>query len=77
MSATEWQYAFAPMTCWALKAEHKGQPVWSLPLRSTDDPSKPFFDRTDRPQANAAADAAELTRLRSFPAQLPDEAAKP
>jgi hypothetical protein len=47
--ALEWQYAFAPMTCWELKAEHKGQPVWSLPLRSTDDPSKPFFDRTDRP----------------------------
>src|ERR1700678_4577026 len=23
-------YAFAAMTCWALKAEHKGRPVWSL-----------------------------------------------
>jgi hypothetical protein len=48
-NALEWQYAFAPMTCWALKAEYKGHSVWSLPLRSTDDPSKPFFDRTDRP----------------------------
>lgn len=44
----EWQYAFAPMTCWALRAAHKGQPVWNMPLRSTDDPSKPFFDRTDQ-----------------------------
>jgi hypothetical protein len=47
----EWQYAFAPMTCWALRAEPKGRPVWNLPLRATDDPSKPFFDRTDRESA--------------------------
>lgn len=45
----EWQYAFAPMSCWALKAEHKGQPVWSLPLRDTSNPSRPFFDCTYRP----------------------------
>jgi hypothetical protein len=40
----EWQYAFAPMSCWALKAAHKGRPVWSLPdrLKSIGDPSLPF-----------------------------------
>jgi hypothetical protein len=45
----EWQYAMAPMSCWPLKAERKGQVVWSLPLRRTDDASKPFFDRVYRP----------------------------
>jgi hypothetical protein len=51
-SGPEWQYAFAPMSCWALRAEHKGQPVWSLPLRDTSMPSKPFFDLTYRPDAD-------------------------
>jgi len=60
----EWQYAFAPMTCWALKAEHKSRPVWSLPLRSTDDPSKPFFDRTDRPESGTQVREAERLPLR-------------
>jgi hypothetical protein len=46
----EWQYALAPMTCWALKAEHKSRGVWSLPRRTTDDPSQPFFDRSDEPR---------------------------
>jgi hypothetical protein len=45
----EWQYAFAHMTCWALKAEHKSRPIWSLPQRTTDDPTKPFFDLTFQP----------------------------
>jgi hypothetical protein len=47
--AAEWHYAFAPMSCWPLKAEHKGKPVWSLPVRYTGDPSKTFFDCTYRP----------------------------
>jgi hypothetical protein len=47
----EWQYAFAPMTCWALKADHKRRAIWSVPRRFADDPSKPFFDRTDQPGA--------------------------
>jgi hypothetical protein len=47
--ALEWQYALAPMTCWALKVERQGQGVWSLPRRATDDPSKTFFDRSYRP----------------------------
>jgi hypothetical protein len=45
----EWQYALAPMSCWALKVQRQGQVVWSLPRRSTDDPTKPFFDRTYQP----------------------------
>jgi hypothetical protein len=44
-----WQYAFAPMTCWALKAEHKSQGVWTVPRRPTDDPLKPFFDCPGEP----------------------------
>jgi hypothetical protein len=39
----EWQYACAPMSCWPLKVSHKGQLVWEVPRRATDDPSKPFF----------------------------------
>ena len=45
----EWQYAFAPMTCWALKAEHKGRPVWSLTLRNTDIPFRTFYSRVYQP----------------------------
>jgi hypothetical protein len=45
----EWQYAMAPMSCWPLKVEHKGQLVWSLPLRRTDDTSEPFFSRSYQP----------------------------
>jgi hypothetical protein len=38
-----WQYAFAPMTCWELKGSHKGQAVWSCPLRKeATDPSRPY-----------------------------------
>jgi hypothetical protein len=42
----EWQYALAPMTCWPVKASRKGEAVWELPRRSTEDSSKPFFCRT-------------------------------
>jgi hypothetical protein len=45
----EWQYAFAPMTCWALKADHKAKSVWSLPERSTGNPLRTFFSRTYEP----------------------------
>ena len=45
----EWHYACAPMSCWPLKVTHKGQLIWEVPRRSTDDPSKPFFSRTYRP----------------------------
>jgi hypothetical protein len=45
----EWQYAFAPMTCWALKAEHKGQSVWSLKTRDTSNPLRTFFSRVYEP----------------------------
>ena len=44
-SALEWQYAFAPMTCWGLKAEHKGRKVWSLSFRNSSNPFRTFFSR--------------------------------
>jgi hypothetical protein len=48
-SGLEWQYAFAPMTCWALKAVHKGRPVWSLPQRNSDIPLRTFYSRVYEP----------------------------
>jgi hypothetical protein len=45
----EWQFACAPMSCWALKVLRKGQVAWSVPLRTTIDPSKPFFSYAYRP----------------------------
>jgi hypothetical protein len=45
----EWQYAFAPMTCWALKAEHKGRAVWSLPSRTFTTPFQTFYSRVYQP----------------------------
>ena len=45
----EWQYAFAPMTCWALKAEHKGRSVWSLPSRTFTTPVQTFYSRVYTP----------------------------
>jgi hypothetical protein len=48
-SGLEWQYAFAPMTCWALKAEHKGRPVWSLPQRNSDIPLRTSYSRVYEP----------------------------
>ncbi len=41
---SEWQYALAPMGCWAVKVKHKDREVWSLPRRSTGDPSKPLYN---------------------------------
>jgi hypothetical protein len=45
----EWQYAFAPMTCWGLRAEHKNRSVWSLPTRDTANPLRTFFSRVYEP----------------------------
>ena len=33
-----WQYSFAPMTCWALKAEHKGRPSGACPTATATYP---------------------------------------
>jgi hypothetical protein len=44
----EWQYAFAPMTVFAVKGSYRGKPVWELPDRMpASDPVKPFFDYID------------------------------
>ena len=40
----EWQYALAPMTCYALKVERDGRQVWTLPRRNSEDPSLTFYD---------------------------------
>jgi hypothetical protein len=41
----EWQYAFAPMTCYQVKAAWKGKEVWALPLRlPADSPAGTFYD---------------------------------
>jgi hypothetical protein len=45
----EWQYAFAPMTCWGLKAEHNGRPVWNLSQRDTGNPFRTFYSRVYEP----------------------------
>jgi hypothetical protein len=40
----EWQYAFAPMSCYPLKASWKGKETWSLPLRlPAEDPAGTFY----------------------------------
>ena len=39
----EWQYALAPMGCWAVKVKLKDRQVWELPRRSTGDPAKPLY----------------------------------
>ncbi len=40
----EWQYAFAPMTCYPVKGAWKGKPTWELPLRlPANDPAGRFF----------------------------------
>ena len=43
----EWQYAFAPMTIYSVRATWKGQPVWELPTRWLDasKPTEPFYFR--------------------------------
>ena len=40
----EWQYALAPMGCWAVRVKLKDQPVWDLPWRWPGDPKKPLFN---------------------------------
>ncbi len=39
----QWQYALAPMGCWAVKVKLKGRATWELPRRSTGDPTRPLF----------------------------------
>ena len=39
----EWQYALAPMGCWAVRVKHKGHTVWEVPWRSPGDPAKPLY----------------------------------
>lgn len=40
-----WEYAWAPMSSFELKASWKGDQVWTLPWRKrSDDPTDPFFD---------------------------------
>ena len=45
----EWQYAWAPMTCWGLKAEHKDRPVWELGFRNTGNMFRTFYSRPYQP----------------------------
>ena len=45
----EWQYGLAPMRCWAVKAKHREQEVWSLPRRPTGNPDDPLFSHEYRP----------------------------
>jgi hypothetical protein len=40
----EWQYALAPMGCWAVKVKFQATGLWELPRRSTGDPSKPLYN---------------------------------
>jgi hypothetical protein len=45
---SEWQYALAPMTVFAVKASYRGKVVWELPDRHPSwNPSQPFFDRAE------------------------------
>lgn len=42
----EWQYAYAPMTCFRLKGTLADKVVWAIPYRKTaTDPTKPYFLR--------------------------------
>jgi hypothetical protein len=58
-NGTRWEYAFAPMTGWQLKAWHKEQEVWSIGNRHPGhDPSKPYFVAGPFP-SRAASNAKE------------------
>jgi len=48
----EWQYAFAPMSCYPLKGSWKGKAVWDLPLRMNQPPTSPFFARQYHPEVD-------------------------
>ncbi len=56
----EWQYACAPMSCWPLKATHKGRIVWEVPRRWPDNPSRTFFSLDDLPETESVK--AEASR---------------
>jgi hypothetical protein len=44
----QWQYAFAPMSCFELKGTLKGKAVWDVPYKKDAyDPSKTYFVRLD------------------------------
>jgi hypothetical protein len=48
--STEWQYALAPMTIFAVRGSYQGKVVWELPNRDPSwDPSKPFFSKAYEP----------------------------
>ena len=49
--APEWQYAFAPMSTYALQGSWKGLEVWSLPWRKPGDkgPDQTFHNRNFQP----------------------------
>ncbi len=51
-SGPEWQYAFAPMSTYALRATLKDQEVWSLPYRRgpARGPDQPFHVRSFQPE---------------------------
>jgi hypothetical protein len=43
-NGTQWHYALAPMTSYALEVLHKDKPVWSISRRDgARDPTKPFM----------------------------------
>jgi hypothetical protein len=45
-----WQYAFAPMTIYAVRGSYQGKAVWELPNRDPSwDPLKPFFSKAYEP----------------------------
>ena len=48
----EWQYAFAPMSTYALKGEFKGAEVWAMPHRGSRDRGldKTFHARLIQPE---------------------------
>jgi hypothetical protein len=47
-SGPEWNYAFAPMGCFAMKGSHQGTTVWTVPLKKDAyDPSRTYFVRLD------------------------------
>ena len=45
----EYQYALAPMGCWAMRASRRSKVVWDLPWRPTGDATKPLFNYQFRP----------------------------
>ncbi len=54
----EWHYAFAPMTCFALKATREGKVAWEVPRRPLNDPTRPFFGLFDLPPGGKTPEEA-------------------